>query len=334
MVSIFHSRFHMLNRARMSCWSWSHAFFSWAFIAEPLFFSLNMANLADFAATAFSISAARLSSMTTSAHVWKMVWRRPESVPDDMRLSTDLAPSFCFFMNSLSFSSASFRATSSSLSCFCISTSSLNPAKVFCFRPSVVPAFMRAKNAWPLAFAASPYAFCLLSTSAILASSSSFCLTTCVSLRSAARQSMTSLPFADSELRASTLLTLSIWAALYSKSFRFDSTISASYSARISSSRFARAVKAPQPPTMVPRSAWSLLPAMPRSMDLDFSLASPWYCASCERAPSSSFCSDMREEAACSSGEILPSVSPSQASWSDAKVFTSCPACAMAIFIR
>jgi len=27
--------------------------------------------------------------MTTSAHVWKMDRRRPESVPDDMRMSTD-----------------------------------------------------------------------------------------------------------------------------------------------------------------------------------------------------------------------------------------------------
>mmetsp|Transcript_42263 Transcript_42263/g.111775 ORF Transcript_42263/g.111775 Transcript_42263/m.111775 type:complete len:231 (+) Transcript_42263:318-1010(+) len=214
MVSDLYSRFQRLKVSSVICWSWSQADFSWALSAEPLFFSPNMANLADFAWISFSIREARLSSRTTSAHIWKTPCRSPESVPADMRFSTDLAPSFCFFMNSASLASASNWDDDSSFSSFCISTSILNAARVFCIRPTEVPAFMRIRKALPFALAALAYSLDLLSTSAILASSSSLLLTACVSFLRAARQSMTILPFAASELRASTFLTLTSCADL------------------------------------------------------------------------------------------------------------------------
>mmetsp|Transcript_33539 Transcript_33539/g.85812 ORF Transcript_33539/g.85812 Transcript_33539/m.85812 type:complete len:251 (-) Transcript_33539:905-1657(-) len=207
MHSVRYSRFHCWKDQTSISWSCRYAARSVAFMAEPLFLMPNCENLAAFALISPSSSAAFFSSSTCSIHPVKAVWRRPESFACVMRESTDLAPSFWFCMNSFSFASAPFKASSSSLFFLYSSQKITHAFQAFCFRPSSLPAFMRARTASALLFAAPAQFFRLWSSSPCCLLSSSRFLTSLASVLRAARQLRISLPCASPAVRLSTFLT-------------------------------------------------------------------------------------------------------------------------------
>mmetsp|Transcript_55654 Transcript_55654/g.158044 ORF Transcript_55654/g.158044 Transcript_55654/m.158044 type:complete len:277 (-) Transcript_55654:2-832(-) len=116
-------------------------------------------------------------------------------------------------------------------------------------------------------------------------------------------------------------------------SFLVASLICTSYSLRISASFFDLLQMSAQATKLVPSIALSLLADSPRSTAFDFSLASDCWPETSALACARARCVAMELAWLCSSGAMRASVSPSQASCSLARVLTSEPACATAIFM-
>mmetsp|Transcript_120355 Transcript_120355/g.188810 ORF Transcript_120355/g.188810 Transcript_120355/m.188810 type:complete len:202 (-) Transcript_120355:550-1155(-) len=88
-------------------------------------------------------SLAFFCSVNTSTHPWKHCCTSPVSVACDIRLRTADAPAFCFFMNSASFASSFFTASSNSRFLLYSAINCTQACKHISSKPASEPAFIR-----------------------------------------------------------------------------------------------------------------------------------------------------------------------------------------------